>query len=95
MKLFKKRISYFKEVKIIWQFCVTPVLIKSFKEFNYNLVDCHSCGSGYSCSTGLIPGLGISACHGHGQKNLNKQNLLTGYNSTCGNCKLKVSVNHE
>ena len=26
------------------------------------------CGSGYSCGVGLIPGLGTSVCHGHGQK---------------------------
>jgi len=25
----------------------------------------HLCGSGYSCGTGLISGLGSSACHGH------------------------------
>ena len=24
---------------------------------------CHSCGSGYNCGMGLIPGLGTSTCH--------------------------------
>ena len=30
---------------------------------------CHCCGSGCCCSSGLIPGPGISTCCGYGQKN--------------------------
>ena len=30
---------------------------------------CHCRGSGYCYSSGSIPGLGNSACHGYGQKN--------------------------
>ena len=33
---------------------------------------CHCCGSGYCCGVGSIPGLGISACSGWGQKKKKK-----------------------
>lgn len=33
---------------------------------------CHCCGSGLSCSVGLIPGPRTSTCHGHSQTKQNK-----------------------
>ena len=34
----------------------------------FRILQRHCYGSGYSCGTGLIPGVGTSACRRHGQK---------------------------
>ena len=38
---------------------------------------CHSCGSGYSCGIGSIPGPGTSACSRQGQKKQKQTNKKT------------------
>ena len=56
------------------------IIKKSTREFpsRERIQFCHCCGLGHCCNVGVIPGLGISACHRDSQKSLQIMNAGAG-----------------